>query len=110
DPSKDFLTVLLPGSSDSLRGLVQMGLTLSSSTPVGTAYGAAFFRLPSSPAVRTHPDDPASVQPSEPPPEPPYVAMGRDVIIVGSPRSAVEEAAGRGAAGRGSLGDDPEFS
>ena len=94
-----FLAVLDPGPSNILRGLVQMGLTISRSEILGTVRDTAIFRLP---ALK---DDPPQLAPDNHL----HAGVGRDAFLLGRPRAVLEAAAER-AGGRGaSLADSAEF-
>ncbi len=97
-PENDFLAVLDPGASNILRGLVQMGLTISGAEPAGTVRDAAVFRLPA---------------PKEAPhialDDRPHLALGGGVVLLGRPRKLVEEAVDRGDGRLRSLADSPDF-
>ncbi|HVR72846.1 MAG TPA: hypothetical protein VMT52_00870 [Planctomycetota bacterium] len=95
----EFVAALVPGSSDIIPGLVQMGLTLSgSSTPVGSVRDLPIFRLPP-------PRDLAGASLDEHV----HMAFGPGVLVLGRPRRHVEEAIERRSRTRPSLADSEEF-
>lgn len=95
----EFVAALVPGSSDIIPGLVQMGLTLSgSSSPVGSVRDLPIFRLPP-------PRDPAPASLDEHV----HMAFGPGVLVLGRPRHHVEEAIERRSRTRPSLADSEDF-
>lgn len=97
--ARHFVAVFLPGTSDILRGIVQMLLTLSGAEGVGAVRDLPILRAP---------PQQADVAPRDPD-EWLHVALGQSAVVLGRPRSLVEEAVKRWADGEAALADDPDF-
>jgi hypothetical protein len=115
---EDFLAVLLPGKSDILRGLVQMGLTLSKATVIGHPRGIPIFRTPPAHAPDGRAQDgpaPAGAPRNggaadeDGTAEGIHVAIGADFIVFGNPAELITGAIERSAGGAPSLADAPDF-
>jgi hypothetical protein len=98
----DFLLIVDHGRSNILRGLVQMGLTLSKAEGVGHVRGTPIFRIP----PHDHPDRRGL---DDDPPVPLHMALGKEVILLGNPVELVKGAIERFSTGAASLADDPRF-
>jgi hypothetical protein len=79
-----------------------MGLTFSKAQGVGHVRGTPIFRIP--PAGQPGPADPDGD-----PPAPLHMALGKEVILLGSPIDLVKDAIERFSTGAASLADDPGF-